>query len=335
MILDIKFSIAIISLLSFTHAVAKNPKTISISQEINIPINGKIEMMVNDKITSVYTSPGMPNSLYITKEFASYMYGNLANIFLELNDKKRVLVIQRIEFNEINTRGVKIAKLLENSKFIKLKFINHNVDWYVTWLEREAYTYANTDAIAGPHAIPFDIVKYNINTPQQGEIRFTLPMANTYHWWIAGTQQKVDGVKIFFSFAPQFETSVAGASAAAHISKIHGGRFVGHTKPVKIAFGVERPTRQVNFATPLYIGPINLSSVLARTEDYGSAKTIAGYDKSLLIPDEDSIIVTAKRKIPYAINVVYIGTDALSSCSSITYDKPAKLIYLSCIKPIR
>ncbi len=315
-----------------------------IPSTIEIPPSGRVEMQFDGKMLLVYSAPGMPDSLSMNKDVAEEIFGDTATDLRSDGDrsKEKFIHIGRpVKLDELKTNGIKIGEPKGNQKYYKIKYQSafpklklgsYNWFWPVYWEEKDAYTFPNVDAIAGPDAIPAKIVKYNLRNSQAGEQIYSFPLARPWNWWIAGTEQEINGQMIHFAFAPQFETSVAGASAAAHISQIHKGQFTDIRKNILIAYGVERPTRQVNLAVPITLGAINIASLLVRTEDFGSATTIPGNKPATEPEDKSAIIVTAQRKIPKAKLIVYVGADALYGCSSITYDKPAKQIHLSCIK---
>ena len=104
--------------------------------------------------------------------------------------------------------------------------------------------------------------------------------------------------------------------------------MTGPVDQAEIAFGIARPVRRMTLTTPFVIGPMALNALHVRVSDYGNAATIRDAD---VTPDPEEIIVTGKAKRDPSRDRLSIGRDALEQCSSITFDKPAKRIRLSCL----
>jgi hypothetical protein len=110
---------------------------------------------------------------------------------------------------------------------------------------------------------------------------------------------------------------------------VQGGRFTGPPQPVLISNGVARPARPVALNRALAIGGIRVRNLFVRTLDYGTA---AGVDAQLDEPENPAdIVVTARQDRQAPQYIVYLGADALSDCSSVTFDKGAMTLSLSCL----
>jgi hypothetical protein len=180
------------------------------------------------------------------------------------------------------------------------------------------------DGVLGPSAVPQDVVVFQLRSAFPGEQRTVLPMADQGYGGV-GTFVIVHGQKIFVQWDMSKRTNSATASAAADIADVSGGQFVGKPWHEVVALGVERPVRRVNLTREFVFGPFRLASLVARTTDYGDTSTIPDADA-----DQSEIIVTAHGKKSKVVRALSIGQDAMAGCSSITFDKRAKQIRLSC-----
>ena len=109
------------------------------------------------------------------------------------------------------------------------------------------------------------------------------------------------------------------------------GALSGEAVPTEIFFGIERPVRTLTLARPMAIGALSLATLGVRTQDAGNAGAIREAGAVVPTPDPDEVVVTAKNKRDVRRDVLSLGADQLSRCSSIVFDKPAKQIRLSCL----
>jgi hypothetical protein len=127
-------------------------------------------------------------------------------------------------------------------------------------------------------------------------------------------------------FDPLSPTTVANAMMANELAGTLRGHFVSDVHSRIIALGVSRPVRTLQFDTPLTFGPLRIDRTEVRMQDTGNTSSIP--DKA---PDPDEIIVSAMSKNDKRLRYIILGADALRSCSSITFDKPRRLVRLSCV----
>jgi hypothetical protein len=287
-----------------------------------VPLDGRIAIEIDRQPVSLYSAPGMPNVLSISKAFATRSFGiEIAN--MRGDDRK---IRQRI--GPVEVAGRARQALVSGPG---MSGAGGQIVTDVSWFETDTYDFA--DALAGPYALPYPVVRYQLQLPKPGEVEFSLPLAPSSRWWIAATPLNVGKQTVYLAFAPHFKTSVASAGAGAVISALHDGQFSGSPSPVIISHNVQRPARRVLFGQPLRLGGLSLPSLLVRTRDYGSSGSIfdPAEASGATAAKGDSILVKAKRTSSRPIYVVYVGADALSGCSSITYNKPAQTITLSCL----
>jgi hypothetical protein len=84
--------------------------------------------------------------------------------------------------------------------------------------------------------------------------------------------------------------------------------------------------RTLQFDTPLTFGALRIDQTDVRTQDWGSTSSIPEEAS-----DSDEIIVSALSKNDKRLRFIIVGADALSNCSSITFDKRQRQIRLSCV----
>lgn len=196
----------------------------------------------------------------------------------------------------------------------------------VGWTRRP-YT-AGVDGVVGPGGLPDPIVRFRLRAPIPGERTVALPMVDG--GGLMGGRSglfaliDLDGDPLRIRFDPWHRRSLATAGAGVRIAQARGGRVLGETGSAEIAFGVERPTRTVVLSAPLIVGPLKLTTLGVRTNDFGNAAAIREVD------DPDEILVTGKRQRDRSHDRLSIGSDQLDHCSSIVFDKPAKHILLTC-----
>ena len=178
------------------------------------------------------------------------------------------------------------------------------------------------EGYVGPSFLDDDIVTYRLRAPQADEREITLPLvehkrAGFYTRWPIGDTY----IPTFFTFArPE---SMASASAGAVLAQAFGARMEGESRTMHIELGIHRPVRDLVTPDRLMLGELPLKDLVVRTQDTGSTAAI---------PDEDSdpneiVVAGGKAKIaPF----LWIGTASLERCSSLSFDREAQVIRLSC-----
>lgn len=175
----------------------------------------------------------------------------------------------------------------------------------------------------GPGAAPFDVVTFQLRAAETGETAYTFPMI------VAGgglvTKVKIGDQDMTIMWDNSREGTIVSGAAGAEIAKANVGSFVGPVATEMVQLNAERPTRKLRLANPLRLGPISIRDVSVRTSEGGESS----------IPDMDAdpseIVVTgnagSKVKPEY---FVFVGLNDMKNCSSLTFDKPAKVIRLMC-----
>ena len=191
---------------------------------------------------------------------------------------------------------------------------------------------AGIDGVVGPGSIPADIVRFAIHAPRSGERTMSVPLVDSGgllgNWGGLFGTVMVGGEPMKVRFDLHHRETLSNAGAGLRIANFHGGALTGPIEQSEIVFGIERPSRRMKLAKPLLIGPLSLDGIRVRVTDYGNAASIPDADT---VPDPDEILVTARKKRDKSRDRVSVGLDQLERCSSIVFDKPAKVIRLSCL----
>ncbi len=203
----------------------------------------------------------------------------------------------------------------------KLAFGGFDFKRRVVWFERR-YD-AGADGAIGPGGVPADVIRFDLRSPQPGERQVVMPMVQSL-FLPTFTRVMVRGKPLNILFDPQHVRTLATAGAGAQIAAANGGQLTSGQGKAEIAFGIDRPVRTLKLAAPLMVGPLRIDSLSVRIADGGSISGIPDADA-----DPDEIVVTAGKKRS-GRDVLIIGREQLDRCSSITYDKRAKTITLSC-----
>ena len=190
---------------------------------------------------------------------------------------------------------------------------------------------AGVEGAMGPGGLDEPVVRFVLRPAIAGERTLAIPFAPSGgmfgNWSPMAGQVDVGGVPLRIRFAPYLANSVATAGAAAQMAEALGGRLDDMRGTAEIAFGLMRPVRGMAFARPLTIGPLALPRVAVRTADIGSVNGLpTTADAAEADPDEIVVVAKGKR----APGSMTLGADYLRRCSSIVFDKPARVIRLTC-----
>jgi hypothetical protein len=289
-----------------------------VAARINLSADEVATVSVNGQSAPVRMGPGRSSVLHLRANDAAIMFGPLASQFERRGDWPGAQrATERI--GPVTVGGHRASSVL--------LFPFGNYVGPVEWFGREEAAMAAGQV--GPFGIPATIVQFRLRAAQTGERTVTLPLDEEANGWgIASTSLMIDRQRVRFAFAPHFATSVASAAAGGAMARAQGGRFTGPPQQVAISHGVERPARPVRLDRASNIGPVVLAQVLVRTLDYGAPRGIADQADSAESPAD--ILVTARTDRQAPQYIVYLGADALSHCSSVTFDKAAMTISLSC-----
>jgi hypothetical protein len=209
-----------------------------------------------------------------------------------------------------------------------LDFGNGSIKRRVGWTVRRFSPMV--EGVVGPGGLPDPAVRFRLRASLAGERAVSMPMVDQ-GGMLAGWGERfatvlIDGKPVRVMFDPYHRRTLATAGAAVRIAAARGGTMTGSPAMTEIAFGIERPVREMVLARPLPIGPFVLSRIGVRTSDFGSAAAIPDQKA-----DPDEVIVTAKGKHDPKRDRINIGSDLLDHCSSILFDNAHNLITLTCV----
>ena len=177
----------------------------------------------------------------------------------------------------------------------------------------------------GPASVDQGVVTFHLRTPAPGERLITLPLIDR---GLQGMGTAVNGGvagDVFVQFNPQRAHSIITAAGGVTLAATHHGAFIGPVRQDVVIFGISRPVREMRLAEPLNLGGLAISLVDVRTADFGNASAIPD-----ALADPDEIVVTAAKQKGPIYRTMHVGADALAHCSSLTFDKPARQIRLTC-----
>ncbi|MBX7539419.1 hypothetical protein [Qipengyuania sphaerica] len=177
-------------------------------------------------------------------------------------------------------------------------------------------------AMINPASLSESVVTYRLRDAASGERVITLPLLEND---IAGFHTELvlgeERVPTFFSFArPE---TMATAAAGALLASGYDGQMTGEARPLEIEFGIARPVRTMKFSGSPALGELRLANIVVRSQDTGSTDAIPDDER-----DPNEIVVVGGKAKP--IRRLWVGTDSLAACSSLTFDREAQEIRLSC-----
>lgn len=188
---------------------------------------------------------------------------------------------------------------------------------------------AAAEGSIGPAGLPEPMVRFRLRAPLPNERTVTLPMGDqggfAARWGERFAIVTVGGSPMRIRFDPYHRRTLATAGAAVRLAAANAGTMSGATGKTEIAFGIDRPVREMALATPLQIGPFAISRLGVRTSDFGSIADVPGDPE-----DPDEVMVTARHKHDPNSDRINIGSDLLDHCSSILFDTAHKQIALTC-----
>lgn len=202
----------------------------------------------------------------------------------------------------------------------------------IGWNERRYQS--GVDGAVGPGGVAEPVVRFQLRASVVGERTVMLPLADegglTGSWGGSYAMVTVGAEPYRVRFAPQITRSYVGAASALRVATALGGRVEGAAEMVTIAFGIARPVRGMLVARPLVVGPLSLTRIGVRTAEGGGAAAIPEASDPSAGADPDEVVVTARSKHKPRPGIITLGADVLARCSSITFDKPAKQVRLTC-----
>lgn len=198
----------------------------------------------------------------------------------------------------------------------------------VMWFNREAV--GGADGVINPAQLPWDRVAMRMRAPRPNEQIIELRMQfdrerGLYHEYSFG------GQPILTRFTLADSLTTATGAAASIIAKRRNGLWNGGVFSYPVRYGVVRPVRTMVLGDPLSLNGLTLSKLAVRIWDDRGAYRLPEAQLPTTEIDEDIVILgTRRRKFGTPHFWLMIGRDALTHCSSISYDRKRRRLILSC-----
>jgi hypothetical protein len=236
------------------------------------------------------------------------------------------------ELRLVGTRSANMAvgpvKLKGQTRSEKLTFGSLTASRPVMWFKGESVR--DADGVINPANLPWDRVTLRLRPKAANEQAVELPMEfdrerGLYHRYSFGGQL----ILTRFTLADPLTTTTG--AAASVIAKRHDGLWKGGMFTHQVRYGVVRPVRKMVLGKPLSVNGFMLSQMAVRVwDDRGDYRLTD--EQVRTEEDDEDILVIGKRGRSFGAPHFWlmVGQDALTKCSSISYDKGSKRLILSC-----
>ena len=198
----------------------------------------------------------------------------------------------------------------------------------VMWFTGEAL--AHPDGIINPANLPSELITLQLRETRPGEQIIELPMRfdrqrGLYYEFDYGGQLILTRLTLDDPL-----TTTTGAAASV-IAKRRSGLWDGGPFTHDVRFGIARPVRRMVLGEPLSVPGFPLDTLAVRIHDDRGSYLLPEKALPTTVDDED-IIVTGKYKRRYGAPHFWlmIGSNDLSRCSRISYNRKSKRLMLSC-----
>ncbi|GAA4743054.1 hypothetical protein GCM10023264_05250 [Sphingomonas daechungensis] len=253
-----------------------------------------------------------------------------APYFVLLNDK--VAKELRLVSTKSATLAVGPLRLKANTRNEKLTIRGETSAKPVMWVKGEAIP--DADGVINPANLPGNGVTLKLREAAADEQVIQLPMRFDRQ---RGLYYEFDygGQLILTRFTLEDRLTTTTGAAASVISKRRSGLWEGGPFVHQVRFGVPRPVRRMVLGQTLSVKGFPLNEFAVRVmDDRGSYllpdKQVASEDADADETEGSGIVVTGKGKRSYGAAHFWlmVGSDALSRCSSLTYQ--ARHLILRC-----
>lgn len=287
--------------------------------EIIVGGDGIVRVGINGKLAAIRIDPAAPSIPLIRKQLAT---GAGAKVKRGAADDISYLV------------GRTLVPV--RSQLVKVDFGRGVARTRVGWSD---VPFSNAaDGSIGPGGFQEDVVRFVLRDPLPGEQTVALPMERDTAMSGAANQLSatfgliaVEGKPMRVCFDPHHARTLVTAGAGRRLARQNRGVISGDAVPTEIFFGVRRPVRTLSLQQPLQIGALAIASLGVRTSEQGS---VSGVPEGIAEPtagEPEDIVVTGKglKRNPGS-DTLSLGSDYLSRCSSIVFDRKKGVIALTC-----
>lgn len=199
----------------------------------------------------------------------------------------------------------------------------------VMWFTGQAVSGA--DGVINPANLPSDLITLQLHETRPGEQMIELPMRfdrerGLYHEFDYGGQLILTRLTLSDKL-----TTTTGAAASV-IAKRRAGLWEGGPFTHNVRFGVPRPVRRMVLGETLSVRGFPLNAFAVRLNDDRGTYLLPEKELAAVVDDEDDIVVSKKHRKTYGAPHFWlmIGSQDLSRCSRISYNRNAKRLILTC-----
>lgn len=250
-----------------------------------------------------------------------------APYFVLLNDK-----IAK-ELRLVSTKSAVLAvgptRLKANTRNEKLTIKGVTASKPVMWVKGESIP--DADGIINPANLPGNQVTLRLREAAPSEQVIQLPMRFDRQ---RGLYYEFDygGQLILTRFTLEDRLTTTTGAAASVIAKRRNGLWEGGPFVHQVRFGVPRPVRRMVLGETLSVKGFPVNEFAVRIMDDRGRYLLPDKEVPMEQEDEDSIVITGEKRRSYGAPHFWlmVGSDALSRCSSISYDNKAKHLILRC-----
>ena len=180
----------------------------------------------------------------------------------------------------------------------------------------------DADGLISPASLPYRTVTLAARQPTTRDQTFTVPASFERNEALR-TRLVIGGVAIQVEHHPNQPTTFTTAYVGSVIAATNAGKLAGAYQPVTVAFGVQRPARELRLGTPLRLFGQELPALLVRVHDWDG-----GRDRPPELTPSEDIPVYGRRMRAHP--VLRIGADVLARCASITWSRPGQSLSFVC-----
>lgn len=272
-----------------------------------------VDALIDGRPLRLRVDPGAPTGILLNRRFA-----NAAGL---TGLQRSALKVGPLVFNGwVTDRKVVIA--------------GRPGSYRISWYDRDMI--GDADGIVNPATLPWPVVSFKLRPAAAGERSFTFATSfdtqrGLHHFFGLGNGPAIA------RFTLLDRPSIVTAAAAAFLARRLGGRWAGPPEVRPVRFSVERPARTMWLAQPMVLKGLAIRSLLVRTNDHGGVGRLPEEVHPDAPEDAATVLVTAKPKRwrpPQPDEYwLMIGSDDLSRCSTMRYERSGGRLSFSCAPP--
>ncbi|WP_271077307.1 hypothetical protein [Aurantiacibacter sp. MUD61] len=213
----------------------------------------------------------------------------------------------------------------------RITYDNRTVNQRIGWTAYNASHIA--DGVIGIHDLPYDLVTflYGERTARDRVQVFEMERRGRGRFRRHGIELDVGEDRLFAMISNRIGLNLVSAGTANYIATRQEGRFIPDTDGlVEIIPGLYRPTRTMQLAYPIDFGDLRIDNFSVRMVDHGRANSVGEAEEGDPRFEENTILVTDRRRRGRDDHFTRIGRQQFRACSEITYDLEEREIRMRC-----